>query len=545
MKIILSEKQLDLLRSDIPENEEIDEIEDPIADPTPSSSSSSTSSTSSSNTPIGSEKASSYPTVGKWESGVTRGPGNQIELTKWSDIVGSTISRGKANPLIATEQIIGTITPPTNPYIDPKKLEELRIEKEKEKNFNDNFFIIQVPDTNAYNSDTVIIPKSVNGIKTSYGVFKHPISPMTFFKDWYNTQWESYIPSESQLNDILPQGSLRWVMVDGNRYSATVIRVNDNPVQWKFNWYHNENDQPYNQYDYVRKDQIPKSAMKKDKTWWDKWGQWLMMGASLLVSIVVPGAAGIWLAVGIDLAAATDILIREGDTIGAAMFAILAFVPVIGNAMKWGRVSTETANRLAKEFAPLKTEDEIIAKMNSLPAKDKYLIQQILKEDPKRIAQMIDSVLSKKITNKAHALKVSQTINDAIKSGQISKKTGYAWYKKLGMRRFGYEISTTGFIIAAGMGAKIYLSKRDNELIKKGLKPSQDGVDVGNLFIKINDQNPEDYENKLVPIIEKYGELYGETNEKKFYEIQKTVANEYLKNPNQDFNKIADSIDRK
>lgn len=35
----------------------------------------------------------------KWESGVTRGPANQIGVTKWSDIVGSTLKRGKANPL--------------------------------------------------------------------------------------------------------------------------------------------------------------------------------------------------------------------------------------------------------------------------------------------------------------------------------------------------------------------------------------------------------------------------------------------------------------
>lgn len=40
-----------------------------------------------------------YPEVGKWESGVTRGPANQVGVTKWSDIVGSTLKRGKANPL--------------------------------------------------------------------------------------------------------------------------------------------------------------------------------------------------------------------------------------------------------------------------------------------------------------------------------------------------------------------------------------------------------------------------------------------------------------
>jgi len=39
-----------------------------------------------------------YPTVTKWESGATRGPANQIGLTKWSDIV--KVTRGKANTLL-------------------------------------------------------------------------------------------------------------------------------------------------------------------------------------------------------------------------------------------------------------------------------------------------------------------------------------------------------------------------------------------------------------------------------------------------------------
>ena len=40
-----------------------------------------------------------YPAVGKWESGITRGSGNQIGVTKWADVVGSKLTRGKANPL--------------------------------------------------------------------------------------------------------------------------------------------------------------------------------------------------------------------------------------------------------------------------------------------------------------------------------------------------------------------------------------------------------------------------------------------------------------
>ena len=40
-----------------------------------------------------------YPEVGKWESGVTRGPANQVGVTKRSDVVGSLLKRGHANPL--------------------------------------------------------------------------------------------------------------------------------------------------------------------------------------------------------------------------------------------------------------------------------------------------------------------------------------------------------------------------------------------------------------------------------------------------------------
>jgi len=73
MKLIITEKQLELLLSKNIEMEEQD---------------------------MGGETtSSSYPEVGKWESGVTRGTANQIGVTKWSDIVGSTLKRDKANQL--------------------------------------------------------------------------------------------------------------------------------------------------------------------------------------------------------------------------------------------------------------------------------------------------------------------------------------------------------------------------------------------------------------------------------------------------------------
>lgn len=43
--------------------------------------------------------SSGYPEVKKWESKLKRGAGNQIENTKWSDVVGSQLVRGPGNML--------------------------------------------------------------------------------------------------------------------------------------------------------------------------------------------------------------------------------------------------------------------------------------------------------------------------------------------------------------------------------------------------------------------------------------------------------------
>jgi hypothetical protein len=78
MKLMVTEKQLKLILSTkLPDGE----IKEDAA------------------TPPSSGGGTGYPTVGKWESGVTRGPGNQIDdKVKWSDIL--KINRGKANPLV-------------------------------------------------------------------------------------------------------------------------------------------------------------------------------------------------------------------------------------------------------------------------------------------------------------------------------------------------------------------------------------------------------------------------------------------------------------
>ena len=87
MKLGLSERQYKLVISEVVKNQEIEEQGGPV------------NSEPEAGTSAQQSGGQGYPAVGKWESGVTRGPGNQIGVTKWSDIVGASLKRGKANPL--------------------------------------------------------------------------------------------------------------------------------------------------------------------------------------------------------------------------------------------------------------------------------------------------------------------------------------------------------------------------------------------------------------------------------------------------------------
>lgn len=86
MKIIISEKQHELILGHLKKIQDVGEqVDTAAAQPSTGTGSS------------GSKEG--YPEVGKWEGGVTRGPDNQIGVTKWSDVVGSKLTRGKSNQL--------------------------------------------------------------------------------------------------------------------------------------------------------------------------------------------------------------------------------------------------------------------------------------------------------------------------------------------------------------------------------------------------------------------------------------------------------------
>lgn len=87
MELCITETQLKMLVKNSLKTKELGEQESPV-NPEPKSG------TSDKQT-----GASGYPEVGKWESGINRGPANQIGVTKWSDVVGANLKRSKANQL--------------------------------------------------------------------------------------------------------------------------------------------------------------------------------------------------------------------------------------------------------------------------------------------------------------------------------------------------------------------------------------------------------------------------------------------------------------
>jgi len=88
MKFLLSEKQVELIKTQSVESQEISEQDSGAPSPEPEA-----------GTSANQSGGTGYPEVGKWESGVTRGPANQIGVTKWADVVGANLKRGKSNPL--------------------------------------------------------------------------------------------------------------------------------------------------------------------------------------------------------------------------------------------------------------------------------------------------------------------------------------------------------------------------------------------------------------------------------------------------------------
>lgn len=126
----------------------------------------------------------------------------------------------------------------------------------------------------------------------------------SFFKKWYGTKWEEYIPNEENFNSKFPPATLRaFVTPDGKFFTTKLIRDenNERPNIWNFLWYFDENGKPYNQSDYVKmeipKDYVsPTTYWQKTVRWFEEnWDELLWIAGAIVAGILTGGVADVLL----------------------------------------------------------------------------------------------------------------------------------------------------------------------------------------------------------------------------------------------------------
>ena len=229
-----------------------------------------------------------YPEVGKWESGVTSGPGNQVGVTKWADVVGAKLTRGKGNQLKEQEGRGSSVA--LDPEGDKRREGEKKKEDEITKKLKrDDFYVLDIPPTNFSGEKYVILPKVVNGIKTTASFWHHPLEN-NFWSNLSNTKYSDLVPTSDMLEKALPQMTLKSFTVGGVQYSAFMERMQDKPLIVSFKWFYDKNKRPY-----VEPKYLPKEL--QEQTPWEKFvysnggisTELLWIGAAIIVGIFTEG----------------------------------------------------------------------------------------------------------------------------------------------------------------------------------------------------------------------------------------------------------------
>lgn len=502
MKLVISERQLNELITQLNLNKEITEQGDGEGAPETGTSSD------------GEQKTG----ASKWESGVTRGPANQIGVTKWADSY--KITRGRANPL--SEQIesqnVRILRPDGKTMLAPQGTKILSV------------FDQSKMDGSAFkNSLKSYISKANGGLGNSET------------QKWVPLDWSKIITVNSVSSFTTPDGEKYSAIIKHPKITAIskkgggwaeVYQITPDPNGWKF-------------YAYISDSRKPFVGLQEEKGFWEEWKYWILGGASIIAAIVIPGIGGILLSISIDLVSAA-LQYSEGDTVGAGISTVLAFIPVIGKFIPGLKVSNQVAEKLAKEFAPLTDEAAIIAKIESdaLTQQEKYFMKKLLAEDPKKLAALIEKEMFNNVTA-SNSMDVVSKLNVLIKNKTLDKIKAEKLYKSLGLKRFGFDLGVSGIVMAAGGYLKYYLEKL-NEIKKMNLTPDQKDIRISELIQEIRKTNSADIEGKVLPVIEKYSS-YDEGTEQdiqKYLDIKIAVLEAYLKNPNQDLNKIADEANK-
>jgi hypothetical protein len=397
--------------------------------------------------------------MSKWESGVMRGPANQIAVTRWKDIAGVTPARGKANPL--WEQASSGAAGGTGGSL----VKILRPDgKTMYAPFNTE--IIGVFDSGSMDGD-----KFKNSLKNLLSKENGGLGNRQT-QMWLPSNWSKIIKLDSVSTFKTPDDKIYRAIIrhpkldEFDKKNATwedFYALDPDPFGWKFNGYFTDQGTAFNGVKQV----------EPEKSFWDEWKYWILAGASIVAVIVLPGIGGILLSIGLDLVAGA-MQYAEGDTIGAGVSVILAFLPLIGKVIPALKVSEEVASKLAKQFAKLNSADEVLDAVKGLnpeiilSQQERYLMQKLLAEDPRRLTVLIEKEMFGRVTQ-TNATEIVAKLNDLIKNKVLDKVKAEKFYKSLGLKRFGFDLTAT--LGVGGAGVLIQIKQKSNTVASTVASP--------------------------------------------------------------------------
>ena len=545
MKLGLTDKQYNNLLTLISETELEEQAEPPPADPEAGTSSKQSG-------------GQGYPSVGKWESGVTRGPGNQVGVTKWADVVGSKLTRGKANPLKEQEGRQDVLN-----YVKNDGQQE-KVKKENEKrDFDDKFIIVKIPPRNRFNKTSLVIPKS-----GEHEVWDPNLDRVqVFFKSWEGTENQNKIPENKVFNPLFPDNTLRnFTTENRDFYISKLVFKNGS---WEFDWYVNKNDgKPYDENETLKGVKIPNEYISD---WYDQWGKIVLPISSVLVFFIFPGWGGIVAATLLDLGVAA-IEFSRGDTLGGIINLIAAFLPGVSEYLGWGRCTIEEAKAVSTYVKDIKYSNELPEMFNAMSPtyikndRHRYLLQKLVSENPKVIKEAIDKVIVNGVKiaskDKSKMLRLMLNLNYMFKNKLISKQSAKSIFDTLAAREMGYFFTAYGVIhIGVKLGSWAYeqmVNRGYDKIVENKFEEITDNpglintiesdpaFDLGPQITKIYEMGLiTQYDSKINPVLDIYQKKYQETNPKYYVKISGYLLNEFIKNQNQDFKKLATDFDLK
>jgi hypothetical protein len=453
MQLVITEKQLKMLSSQFTEAHEVKEQDDPAAAAPDTGTSSD-----------GEKKTGAT----KWESGVTRGPANQIGVTKWSDTVGSSLKRGKANPL--SEQTM--LTPSINPVVINKTFNPATDTPTKEyETFWGDMYKIPTDGSVRVSFWNDEKPRGLN-FKDAFEKDGRVFWPHTYLDPKTKKPFvkNELAAGEDFLKNTFPTGTLKTIYVVNEEKHFTVTLTRKSTGSWEVNnGYFYSDGKKYEKYDpekYVHVSFTTKAIIWLE----DNWPLVAEVLVSIIAGILTSGAsffvqAAIQAGVGLAFAGGTYYFSdREyDDQVGLAVGVAIAFIPYVSafaNKYKLGP-AYDALTSYADDFAKATTKEEVelvFKKVGEEAPEALDLLKAAFKEIPK---QEFEAAIKNKIVT---------GFAESVKAGKIdlNQLNGYRlkWWKE--------ALLEGGSALPVGIGTgfayrSLTEEQADRELVRKFL----------------------------------------------------------------------------